>query len=78
MKLYQIEPTNLQIGDYAYSIFTKAWYTVSELPNIINAETRYALIRKDGCGYYYLCKTLDELKTKISWDGGETYIFRRK
>ena len=76
LRQIDIVKDGLEIGDLAYSIYIKAWYTVSCLPSIINGNTKYALIRKDGCGYYYLSDSMEELKNRI-YNDGETDIFRK-
>lgn len=76
LRQIDIVKDDLKVGDLAYSVYTKAWYIVSCLPNIINGNTKYALIRKDGTGYYYLSSSMEELKERIHNDS-ETDIFRK-
>lgn len=73
----KIDFENLKVGNYAYSDYTEQYYLVASLPNIaIEGEIIYALVRLDGCGYYYASKSIEELKKKISQDGGETIIYK--
>lgn len=73
----EIDYKDLEVGNYAYSDHTEQYYVVASLPNIaIEGETIYALVRLDGCGYYYASKSIEELKKKISQDGGETVIYK--
>lgn len=68
---------DLEIGNYAFSDYTKEWYVIACLPEIVEkTKNKYALVRLDGSGYYYLSDTLDEVKYKISMDGGETTIYK--
>ena len=76
LRQIDIVKDGLEIGDLAYSIYVKAWYIVACLPNIIDGNTKYALIRKDGAGYYYLSSSIEKLKRRIHNDG-ETDIFRK-
>ena len=73
----KINTKDMQVGNYAYSDYTEQWYIVSVLPNFIKEDSDvYALIRLDGQGYYYKSDSLNELKKKISQDGGETIIYK--
>lgn len=76
LRQIDIAKDGLKIGDLAYSIYTKSWYIVACLPNIIDGNTKYALIRKDVTGYYYLSISMEELKGRI-YNDGETDIFRK-
>jgi len=73
----KLNTEDMQVGNYAYSDHTGQYYIVSALPNFIKEGHHvYALIRLDGQGYYYKSNSLNELKDKISNDGGETTIFK--
>jgi len=72
----KINTEDMQIGNYAYSEYTRQYYVVSALPNIIKKGHHiFALVRLDGQGYYYKCESLNELKNKISQDS-ETIIYK--
>jgi len=77
MKLKKKNNNNLHIGDIVYSDYTRKYYIVASLPRIIKDEkdTTIALVRLDGCGYFYLSDSLEELKNKMKTDGGETEAF---
>ena len=74
----KINTKDIQVGNYAYSDYTEEQYIVSVLPNFIKKGCQvYALIRLDGQGgYYYKSESLDELKKKISQDGGEINVYK--
>jgi hypothetical protein len=73
----KVNTEDMQVGNYAYSDFSGQWYVVSILPNfVMEGYFVYALIRLDGHGYYYKSESLDELRKKISQDGGETTIYK--
>ena len=77
MKLNKINNNELQVGNIVYSDYTEKYYIVGCLPRIINEDmSKFALIRFDGTGYFYLSNTIEEIVNKMNMDGGETEAYK--
>jgi hypothetical protein len=77
MKLERIKNEQLELGNIVYSEYTEQYYIVSCLPRIIKEDvSKFALVRMDGQGYFYLSDTIEEIINKMNMDGGETEAYK--
>jgi hypothetical protein len=75
MKLERIQNNQLEIGNMVYSNYTEKYYIATFL-RFENDITKYALVKLDGQGYFYLSDSLEEIIKKMSLDGGETKAYK--
>jgi hypothetical protein len=75
MKVERVENNNLEVGNMVYSNYTEQYYIVTFL-RFENNITKYALVRLDGCGYFYLSDSINEIVKKMNMDGGETEAYK--
>lgn len=75
MNLERIENKYLEIGNMVYSNYTEQYYIATFL-RFENDITKYALVRLDGQGYFYLSDSIEEIIKKMSLDGGETEAYK--
>lgn len=77
MKLERIKNEQLELGNIVYSEYTEQYYIVSSLPRIIKEGiSKFALVRLDGQGYFYLSDSIEDIIKKMNMDGGETEAYK--